>query len=110
MARVSTESPRSIEILLVEDSPSDRLLTIDALDRSGLEHSLNVVEDGIDAMLYLHKAGKFVAARRPDLVLLDLNLPRKDGREVLAEIKADPRLKYIPVIVMTTSRSDEDLL
>lgn len=101
---------KPIEILLVEDSPVDRIITTEALGRSGLLNTLNVVEDGVEAMAYLHKQGKFETARRPDLVLLDLNLPRKDGREVLAELKADPRLMYIPVIILTTSKSDQDLL
>src|SRR4051812_9421492 len=100
---------RPIEILLVEDSPTDRLLALDALGRSNVINSVHVVENGVDALDYLRRQGKFKDARRPDLVLLDLNLPRKDGREVLAEIKSDPRLKPIPVIVLSTSGSDEDV-
>jgi signal transduction histidine kinase len=101
---------RAIEILLVEDSPTDRLIAVEALRQSKLINSLNVVENGVDAMAYLRREGKFSAARRPDIILLDLNLPKKDGREVLAEVKADPLLKLIPVIVLTTSESDEDML
>jgi CheY-like chemotaxis protein len=100
----------AIEILLVEDSPTDRLIAIEALQSSKLINSLNVVENGVDAMAYLRREGKYRDARRPDLVLLDLNLPKKDGREVLEEIKTDPVLKFIPVVVLTTSKSDEDLL
>lgn len=107
---MDTRALRPIEILLVEDSPTDRLITIEALERSNIINTLNVVENGVDAMDYLRREGKFAAARRPDIVLLDLNLPKKDGREVLAEIKADPWLKFIPVVVLTTSESDEDLL
>jgi two-component system, cell cycle sensor histidine kinase and response regulator CckA len=105
-----TRELRAIDILLVEDSPTDRLLTIEALERSNVINSLHVVENGVEAMAYLRREGKFSAAPRPDIILLDLNLPKKDGREVLAEIKADPWLKFIPVIVLTTSHSDEDLL
>ncbi len=101
---------RAIEILLVEDSPTDRLIAIEALERSTIINSLNVVENGVDAMAYLRREGKYSAARRPDIILLNLNLPRKDGREVLAEVKADPLLKLIPVVVLTTSQSDQDLL
>ena len=101
---------QAIEILLVEDSPTDRLIAIEALQSSGLINSLNVVENGVDAMAYLRREGKYRDARHPDLVLLDLNLPKKDGREVLEEIKNDPFLKFIPVVVLTTSKSDEDLL
>ena len=101
---------QAIEILLVEDSPTDRLIAIEALQGSKLINSLNVVENGVDAMAYLRREGKYRDVRRPDLVLLDLNLPKKDGREVLEEIKNDPVLKFIPVVVLTTSKSDEDLL
>ena len=101
---------QAIEILLVEDSPTDRLIAVEALQTSGLINSLNVVENGVDAMAYLRREGKYRDARRPDLVLLDLNLPKKGGREVLEEIKNDPFLKFIPVVVLTTSKSDEDLL
>ncbi len=106
----NVDSMRAIEILLVEDSPTDRLIAVEALERSMVINSVNVVENGVDAMSYLRQQGKFANARRPDIILLDLNLPKKDGREVLTEIKADPLLKFIPVIVLTTSQSDEDVL
>jgi two-component system, chemotaxis family, response regulator Rcp1 len=101
---------RPIEILLVEDSPSDAKLTIEALKAGKIANNLNHVVDGVEAMEYLRQKGKFAKAPRPDLIMLDLNLPRKDGREVLAELKNDPSLKTIPIIVLTTSRSDKDVL
>jgi two-component system cell cycle sensor histidine kinase/response regulator CckA len=100
---------RGIEILLVEDSPTDRLIAIEALQQSRLINAVNVVENGVEALAYLRREGKFKEASRPDLVLLDLNLPKKDGREVLIEIKHDPELSFIPVIVLTTSSADEDV-
>lgn len=102
--------PRHIEILLVEDSPADVLIAREALDEAKLLNTIHVAEDGIEAMDFLYKRGKFAAATRPDLILLDLNLPRKNGREVLAEIKADENLKSIPVVVLTTSSAEEDIL
>jgi chemotaxis family two-component system response regulator Rcp1 len=99
-----------VEILLVEDSPADVRLTREALTSDRLWNRLNVVTDGVQAMAYLRRKGKFAAAPRPDLILLDLNLPKKDGREVLAEIKADPNLKLIPVVVLTLSAGEEDIL
>ena len=101
---------RTIEILLVEDSPSDTALTIEALKAGKVANTLNHVEDGVEALAYLRRQGKYSNAVRPDLIMLDLNLPRKDGREVLVELKNDLDLKTIPVIVLTTSRSDEDVL
>jgi CheY-like chemotaxis protein len=99
-----------IEILLVEDSPSDAELTIEALREGRICNHLNTVTDGVQALEFLRRQGPYAEAPRPDLILLDLNLPRKDGREVLAEIKADPNFKIIPVVVLTTSRADEDVL
>ncbi|MBF0163735.1 MAG: response regulator [Magnetococcales bacterium] len=99
-----------VEILLVEDSPGDVELTREALADSKMINRLHVVEDGEEAMAFLRRQGRFANAIRPDVVLLDLNLPRKDGREVLEEIKADADLKAIPVVVLTTSRADEDIL
>lgn len=99
-----------IRILLVEDSASDRLLTMEALEASSIPNELETVEDGVEAIDYLHGRGSYRNASRPDLILLDLNMPRKGGREVLAEIKADPELKRIPVIVLTTSSAPEDVL
>ncbi|MGF1991196.1 MULTISPECIES: response regulator [Nostoc] len=99
-----------IEVLLVEDNPGDAQLTRIALEDSKISIHLNVVEDGVEAMAFLRKQGKYVEAAHPDIVLLDLNLPKKDGREVLAEIKVDDNLKRIPVVVLTTSQAEEDIL
>lgn len=104
------ENGMPIEILLVEDSPGDVRLAQEALKEAKIQNVLNVVEDGVEALDYLHNRGKYKDALRPDLVLLDLNLPRKDGREVLAEIKTDPELRQIPVVVLTTSRAEEDII
>ena len=101
---------RPIEIMLVEDSPSDAALTIEALQAGKIANNLNRVADGVEAMAYLKQQGSFAKSPRPDLIMLDLNLPKKDGREVLRELKSDPSLKLIPVIVLTTSRSDKDVL
>jgi two-component system response regulator len=98
------------DILLVEDSPADVLITREALAESKLLNTLHVVEDGMQAMEFLHQTGQFASAPRPDLILLDLNLPRKNGREVLTEIKDDPGYKNIPVVVLTTSHSEKDVL
>lgn len=107
----STENtPKHIEILLVEDSPTDVLIAREALTEAKLYNTIHVADDGVEAMDFLYKRGKFASAPRPDLILLDLNLPRKNGREVLAEIKADDDLKNIPVVVLTTSSDEEDIL
>jgi len=103
-------TPRQIEILLVEDSPTDVLMTQEALQQARLFNTIHVVEDGVEALTFLRNQGRYRTVQRPDLVLLDLNLPRKNGREVLAEIKADPTLKNIPVVVLTTSHAEEDIL
>ena len=103
-----TEHP--IEILLVEDSPSDAELTVEALRDAKIRNNLSVADDGVQAMQFLRRQGQYENAPRPDLILLDLNLPRKDGREVLAEIKADQTLATIPVVVLTTSTSEQDML
>src|ERR1019366_7986455 len=99
-----------VEILLVEDNLADVRLTMEALNSDRLWNHLSVTKDGVEAMAYLRRQGKFAAAPRPDLILLDLNLPKKDGREVLAEAKADPNLMRIPVVVLTTSDAEEDIL
>ena len=99
-----------IEILLVEDSPDDAALTIDALRDGRVHNRISVVDDGVEAMAFLRRQGIYSEAPRPDLVLLDLNLPRKSGREVLAEIKQDPDLRRIPVVVMTSSDDEKDVL
>jgi CheY-like chemotaxis protein len=101
---------KPVEILLVEDNIGDARLAKEALKESKIKNDLQIVGDGIDAMDFLHRKGKFINAPRPDLILLDLNLPRKDGREVLAEIKNDPDLKRIPVVILTISKAEEDIL
>ena len=106
---VSTKA-RAVEILMVEDNPGDVRLTQEALKEGHLWNRLSVAKDGMEAMEYLRREGRFQNATRPDLILLDLNLPKKDGREVLAELKADDRLKLIPVVVLTTSKSEEDIV
>ncbi len=99
-----------IEILLVEDNPGDVRLTIEALKEGKVSNKINVVMDGMDAMAFLHHEGKYKDAPVPDLILLDLNLPKKNGREVLAEIKVDSKLKHIPVVVLTTSQAEKDII
>lgn len=99
-----------IDILLVEDNPGDVRLTQEALKEAKVGNQLHVVEDGVEAMAFLRHEGKYADSPHPDLILLDLNLPKKDGREVLAEIKQDPKLMRIPVVVLTTSRAEEDIL
>jgi CheY-like chemotaxis protein len=99
-----------IEILLVEDNPGDARLAIELLKEAKVYNRLSVASDGVEAMEYLRRQGKFKEARRPDLILLDLNLPRKDGKQVLKEIREDPALKRIPVVVLTTSEAEEDIL
>lgn len=101
---------RPINILLVEDNPADVRLTQEVLKDAKVRNTLTAVGDGEEAMALLHREGKHAAALRPDLILLDLNLPKKDGRELLAEIKSDENLKIIPVIILTTSTSEEDIL
>ena len=101
---------RPVEILLVEDNPGDVRLTQEALEESKLYNNLTVVTDGVEAMRCLRKEGKYAGATRPDIILLDLNLPKKDGREVLAEIKTDEKLKLIPIVILTTSSNEEDIL
>ena len=97
-------------ILLVEDNPGDVRLTLEAFRYSKLKNPLDVAKDGIDALAYLHQEGNYAGKPLPDLILLDLNLPRMDGRELLAAIKSDERLKQIPVVVLTTSKADQDVL
>jgi CheY-like chemotaxis protein len=99
-----------IEILLVEDNPGDVRLTREALKEAKVGNNLHVVEDGVAAMSFLRREAEFSEVPRPDLILLDLNLPKKDGREVLEEIKADNSLKTIPVVVLTTSHAEEDIV
>src|SRR4028119_1618193 len=101
---------RAIEILLVEDSVTDVMLAEEALDFAKVRNNLHVVKDGVEAMAFLRKEHPYAEVPRPDLILLDLNMPRKEGREVLAEVKADDDLKNIPVVVLTTSQAQEDVL
>ncbi len=101
---------RTVEFLLVEDNPGDVRLTKEALRECQVPNRLNVVPDGMEAVAFLHREGKYADAPRPDVVLLDLNLPKKDGREVLAVIKSDPDLRRIPVIVITSSEAEKDVL
>lgn len=107
---MSMKTMNHVAILLVEDSPADVLITREAFEEFKLINTLHVVEDGVEAMVFLNQEGKYASAPQPDLILLDLNLPRKNGREVLAEIKADPRFKNIPVVILTTSHSEKDVL
>lgn len=97
-----------IEILLIEDNPGDADLTLEALSDNKIRNKVNVVEDGEEALDFLYKRGNYVDAKTPDLILLDLNLPKKDGREVLADIKMNDSLKEIPVVVLTSSEADKD--
>jgi two-component system, chemotaxis family, response regulator Rcp1 len=101
---------RPVEILLVEDNPGDVRLTQEALRESKVRNNLHVAVDGVEALAYLRREGRYAEVTRPDLVLLDLNLPRKDGREVLAEMKEDEQLRRIPVVVLTTSRAEQDIV
>jgi CheY-like chemotaxis protein len=101
---------RPIEVLLVEDNPGDVRLTQEALKEAKVHNNLSVVGDGVEAMSFLRREGQYAGSPRPDIVLLDLNLPRKDGRQVLAEVKADQELRRIPVVILTTSKAEEDIL
>ena len=101
---------KAVEILLIEDNPGDVRLTLEALKESKIINNLQVVDDGIEALSYLKKEGIYKDKPRPDLIILDLNLPRKDGREVLGEIKSDPVLKQIPIVILTTSEAEEDII
>jgi CheY-like chemotaxis protein len=100
----------AIDVLLVDDDPGDTLMIREAFEHNKVSNALASVADGVQAMQYLRREGEYANAPRPDLILLDLNLPRKDGREVLAEIKGDPQLATIPVVVLTTSHAEEDVL
>ena len=101
---------RPVEILLVEDNPGDVRLTEEALKEGKVLNNIHLANDGVEAVSFLQKEGKYTDAVRPDLILLDLNLPKKDGREVLMEIKKDEALRRIPVVVLTTSRAEEDII
>lgn len=107
---IMAHESHAIEILLVEDNPGDARLTLEAMRDAKVHNRIHVVEDGVEALAFLRREGSYGDAPRPDLILLDLNLPRKDGRAVLAEVKADPDLKRIPVVVLTTSQAEDDVL
>jgi two-component system, chemotaxis family, response regulator Rcp1 len=106
---MATEVPRQVDILLVEDNPADVVLAREALGEAALPSTVHVVEDGASAISFLHRQGQYAQSPRPTLILLDLNLPRKSGREVLAEIKLDPALRSIPVVILTTSSAEDDI-
>ncbi len=106
----SHSNGRLVEILLVEDNPGDVRLTKEAMKEGKIRNNLSVASDGVEAMAFLRREGKYADAPRPDVVLLDLNLPKKDGRAVLKEIKEDPNLRRIPVVILTSSKADEDVL
>lgn len=101
---------RPIEILLIEDNPGDARLTREALSEGKVHNNLHHARDGVEAIAFLRREGAFANAPTPDIILLDLNLPKKDGREVLSDLKADPRLRCIPVVVLTTSEAEQDIL
>ena len=107
---IAKDLARPIEILLVEDSPTDLLMTKEVLEHAKVRNNLQVVKDGVEAMAFLRQQGKYRGRPHPDLILLDLNLPRKDGREVLAEVKADEALRLIPIVILTTSKNEADVL
>ena len=110
MTRLNRENCRPIEILLVEDNLGDVRLTQEALREGKVRNHLHVAADGVDAIAFLRREGQHAHAAQPDLILLDLNLPKKSGREVLAEIKEDPELRRIPVVILTVSKAEEDVL
>ena len=107
---MNEESGKPVDILLVEDNPGDVRLTMEALRDGKLCNNVHVVADGVEALAFLHRQGKHSDAPCPDLILLDLNLPKRDGRQVLAHIKADEGLKRIPVVILTTSKAEEDIV
>jgi chemotaxis family two-component system response regulator Rcp1 len=109
MIRKAEETP-PVEILLVEDNPGDFRLTQEALHEGKVYNNLHWVKDGVEAIDFLKRRGKYASSPRPDIILLDLNLPKKDGREVLSEIKGDDDLRAIPVVILTTSQAEEDIL
>jgi two-component system, chemotaxis family, response regulator Rcp1 len=107
---IAARQTRPIEILMVEDNPGTVRLTQEVMRESKVRNAMHTVDDGVEAMAFLRRQGRYASMPRPDLVLLDLNLPRKDGRETLAEMKGDAALKRIPVVVLTTSKSEEDIV
>ncbi|WP_093799923.1 response regulator [Streptomyces sp. Wb2n-11] len=107
---MTTPQPEPVEVLLVEDDAGDELMTREAFEDNKIGNTLHVVRDGLEALDFLYRRGQYADAPRPDLVLLDLNLPKYDGRQVLEQIKSDPDLSLIPVVVLTTSSAEEDIL
>jgi CheY-like chemotaxis protein len=110
MKGINQPACRPIEILMVEDNPGDVRLTVEALKEAKVRNNLHTAEDGVEALAFLRREGRYAEAPRPDLVLLDLNLPKKNGREVLAEIKNDPDLRRIPVVILTVSQAEQDIV
>jgi chemotaxis family two-component system response regulator Rcp1 len=109
MATNKTFEDRPVIILMVEDNPTDVLIAREGFSGAKMQNTLHVADDGIEAIEFLNQRGKYASAPRPDLIVLDLNMPRKNGQEVLAEIKADDNLKHIPVVILTTSKSSDDI-
>ncbi|GAA2922157.1 response regulator [Streptomyces enissocaesilis] len=107
---MTTPQPEPVEVLLVEDDAGDELMTREAFEDNKIGNTLHVVRDGLEALDFLYRRGEYADAPRPDLILLDLNLPKYDGRQVLEQIKSDPDLSHIPVVVLTTSSAEEDIL
>lgn len=105
-----TSDDRPVVVLLIEDDPGDELITREAFEHNKINNTLNVVRDGEEGLDYLYRRGAHQDAQRPDLILLDLNLPKYDGRQLLEKIKSDPDLCHIPIVVLTTSRAEEDIL
>ncbi len=110
MQEIDQGACRPIEILMVEDNPGDIRLTVEALKEAKVRNNLHTVEDGVEALAFLRREGRYAEVPRPDLVLLDLNLPKMNGREVLAEIKEDPDLRRIPVVILTVSQAEQDIV
>jgi two-component system, chemotaxis family, response regulator Rcp1 len=110
MKKIDQGACRPIEILMVEDNPGDVRLTVEALKEAKVRNNLHTVEDGVEALAFLRREGGYAEVPRPDLVLLDLNLPKMNGREVLAEIKEDPDLRRIPVVILTISQAEQDIV
>ena len=110
MKKIDQGACRPIEILMVEDNPGDVRLTVEALKEAKVRNNLHTVEDGVEALAFLRREGRYAEVPRPDLVLLDLNLPKMNGREVLAEIKEDPDLRRIPVVILTISQAEQDIV
>jgi two-component system, chemotaxis family, response regulator Rcp1 len=110
MRGINKHECRPIEILMVEDNPGDVRLTVEALKEGKVRNNFHAVEDGVEALAFLRREGRYAEATRPDLILLDLNLPKMNGREVLAEIKEDPDLKRIPVVILTVSQAEQDIV